>query len=284
MARSTDYSETIKQVDGGYAICFDRRPFTLGLAIRVEIFNLRTRLNWETYSLRFVQQVADGYRYLDRCGEFICKAMEEGFLSVETKPTGAHLAVPELSMRALIDATQIELMQEMPVDPPEFILKCMVLSHLYSELFGPVSVESNWFEAKMFWRMSSEKEAEGTMLRFRGGAPDEVAAALRMPLVSQQLAVTCVSGSQRVQLSLRPGAFETVRVLRYNSSIGASKSQRMRAQRLSTTADRVGNYPAYAIFLEVSAKESEPALDSEGELFRSFLRHQEKARDFYKVR
>ena len=52
-------------------------------------------MTWQTFSLHFKQTYEGGYRYLDRCGEFISEAVERlDFIPEDAKPTAAKLRTP----------------------------------------------------------------------------------------------------------------------------------------------------------------------------------------------
>ena len=61
-------------------------------------------MTWQTFSLHFKQTYEGGYRYLDRCGEFMIEAVERlDFIPGDIKPTGAKLEIPEKGIVANVD-------------------------------------------------------------------------------------------------------------------------------------------------------------------------------------
>jgi hypothetical protein len=51
---------------------------------------------WKTLSLHFKQTYDGGYRYLDKCGEFMLAAAEAlNVIPGDIKPSGAKMEIPE---------------------------------------------------------------------------------------------------------------------------------------------------------------------------------------------
>ena len=74
-------------------------------------------MNWQPYTLRFRKTFDEGYRYLDRCGEFMIAASRElKFLTSDVNPSGARLVIPEEGIQASVDAHALELRQEIPLN------------------------------------------------------------------------------------------------------------------------------------------------------------------------
>src|SRR5438128_5857217 len=74
---------------------------------------LSGRLNWQTLNLHFKQTLEGGFRYLDRCGEFILEAVERlNFVIGETKPSGAKLEITEFGLKATVVTNELFTAQE----------------------------------------------------------------------------------------------------------------------------------------------------------------------------
>src|SRR5437899_3145583 len=96
-------------------------------------------MTWQTLSLHFKQTFEGGFRYFDRCGEFMLEAVERlNCIPGEIKPTGAKLEIPEHGLTAIVDATELAAAQEIPGDDAGFFLKtCMELATLSHKHFAP---------------------------------------------------------------------------------------------------------------------------------------------------
>lgn len=65
---------------------------------------------WKPQDVHFKQRYEDGYRYLDRCGEFLLAAEKEyGFVCSEVVPAGARIEIPEHGISASVDTKEIRL-------------------------------------------------------------------------------------------------------------------------------------------------------------------------------
>ena len=85
-------------------------------------------------------------------------------------------------------------------------------------------------------------------------------------------------------MTVRPVAFEAIRINRYNPVLGATPSQARRAKRLTAGAERVQAYAPYAVFLELNLIEREPALSSEGKLFNMMMQKADIVKGAFKVK
>ena len=99
-----------------------------------------------------MQTLEGGFRYLDRCGEFILEAVARlNFVPGETKPSGAKLEIPELGLKATVDTTELNVVQEIPGEETKPFLKaCVDLVALAHKHFTPTRVVKNGFAAKYF--------------------------------------------------------------------------------------------------------------------------------------
>jgi len=195
----------------------------------------------------------------------------------EIKPTGANLAVPEKGIRAGVDSNHLEVNQESPIDAEHFLKVSAGLAELAQKHFGPIRVETSLFQGKMLVPINTEAAAEAAMLTAKGAGGISFGKDLDMTLRSHHWNTTFESGSQRLQIALYPVAFETVRIQRYNPVLGATPSQVQRAKRLTAGAERVPKYAPYAILLEVTMIERDPALSTEAKLFSVFMQKAEIA-------
>ena len=176
----------------------------------------------------------------------------------EVTPTGAHLAV-QSGVRTRVDSMALEVNQERPVDKDLFVKISAGLAALCQEHFGPLHVELNLFEIKLLIPMNTEVDVERAMLTIQNGNEASLTKEFGMPLKSRRWETIFESGSQRLQVSLSPVAFETVHVHHHNSPLAATPSQVRRAKRLTAAAQRIPQYAPYAVFLEVTLSEREPA-------------------------
>lgn len=239
-------------------------------------------MKWQTHSLRFRQVFLDGFRYLDRCGEFVLAAVDKfELLPAETKPTGASLSLPEEGLRATIDTIALEVVQEQPVDEALFLKIVLGLAALSQEKFGPLHVENSLFETKLFFAVRNAADVERYSLRVPGYDQHERAKAFGMNAAHQNIQTEFISGSKRLHIGVVPTTFEKINLQRINPLLASTASQIKRAKRVTAQADRVPKYDPYAIFLEVALSEMEPPLSSEESLYKLLLEKVETAKRVY---
>lgn len=242
------------------------------------------RLNWQPYTLRFRQNFEEGYRYLDRCGEFmIAAARELKFLAGEPKVTGAQLMIPEKGIQANVDAHSLELRQEAPLEEKDFEA-FQKLSAAFAALaeghFGPLLVEENLYEERWIFPKANPQEAIKSTMNLPVDPDNKLGHALDMVPEQKHFDMMFRSGSRRLQVQMQPVTFENVTVQRRNALIFASRSRVERARRFTEQASRVPEYPSHALMLDVVLIEDEPpGLQGLGEQFTMLHKKAEIARN-----
>jgi len=85
--------------------------------------NIIFSMAWQTLSLHFKQTYEGGYRYLDKCGEFMIAASDKlKFIPGDAKPTGAKMEIPEYGVNMACDANSLAVSQELPPEDDEFFV------------------------------------------------------------------------------------------------------------------------------------------------------------------
>src|SRR5437588_10406202 len=145
-------------------------------------------MEWQTYTLHFRQLIANGFRYLDHCGEFMLAAIETyDLMPGDVTPTSANFTMPEKGIRAGIDSTHLEVYHETPIDTGFFLKLSTGLADLARKYFGPFKIDTNLFAIQFLVPMRSEAAAERAMLGL-GSSPYATALAknLDMTLKTRQ--------------------------------------------------------------------------------------------------
>lgn len=239
-------------------------------------------MNWQLNSLRFAQHFPDGYRFLDNAGAFMLAAIDKfDLMPGEIVPTGGQFSMPEKGLRGSVNTTTLEVIQEMPVDQKFFRDISSGIACLAQEHVGPLHLEVSSFEMKFMAPMQTEEAANKAILQWRNQDFAGMSKVLEMVPETTRLDATFNSGSQRLRLVVNAVAFEAIRIHRHNPTIMATKSQVRRAGRLTAGAERMPDYPPYAIFLEVTLSESTPPVASEDALFELLLQKAEFAKTIY---
>jgi hypothetical protein len=148
---------------------------------------------------------------------------------------------------------------KVPDDNGDFFLKIAEgLATLAGEHFQPARVATNGFAIKSYWPMKSEEASAKASLSLGGQYQDELGKLIGMVGSRKNLDFNFSSGSLDFHVLMRPVAFEKVSVQRYNPSIGATREQRARIERLNQKADRIDIKAAHAIMMELDLVENDP--------------------------
>src|SRR4051812_16046064 len=197
-------------------------------------------VSWQPFSLHFKQVYEDGFRYLDKCGEFMIHAVDDmGFLPGETQVTGAKVEKPELGIKAAVDSADLTVSQEQPEGGEEFFAACEGLSALAIELFAPKAIWSNGFAYKTYWAFSSPEAALKASLALVENSQEELAKSFGMVPSHKHLDYFFAAGSSELQVNLQPVTFERVAVAHYNAEFRSSPRRKQQVARLNQRADRI---------------------------------------------
>jgi hypothetical protein len=231
-------------------------------------------MNWQTLSLHFKQTLEGGFRYLDRCGEFILEAVERlNFVPGETKPSGAKLEIPELGLKATVDTTELNAVQEIPGEETKPFLKaCVDLVALAHKHFTPTRVVKNGFAAKYFVGFANAEAALQASLKFGDDYHQELGKVLGMVPAHKHLDYNFASGSLDLHVSLQPVTFEKLASFRRAATFKASRDERAQVERHNLSADRTGRIPGHAVMLELDLIEFDPPKDALEKHFQELLR------------
>lgn len=219
---------------------------------------------WETFSLHFKQIFDGGYRYLDRCGEFMLAAESAfGLLSEDPTPSNAKMSIPELGISVLVSTRELAVSQEFSnKDDRQFLSLCKGLSSLYSETFTPRAVESNGFASKSMWGFNTADQAAASSLKMGDEFHGEMAVLLEMPAKQKHLDFNFSAGSCDLHVLIHPVTFQNINLQKQNAAPRLTASQRTRIERQNKKMGRVNFNLSHAIMLEVDLIELEPPVDS----------------------
>lgn len=229
-------------------------------------------MSWQTLSLHFRQKYDGGFRYLDKCGEFMLAAVEEmDFLPTETKPTGAQLEIPEHGLKASVDTFELVATQELPQEDEVFLKTCIGLAGLTDKCFQPTGVIQNGFAGIFYWPIPNVDSLLAASLKFNSDAPIAVGKKLGMVPEHQRLDFNLTSGSVDLHVVLQPVTFENVSIKRQTAKFKSPQTFQRRAERSNKGADRFNVPLSHALMLEVDVTEADPPEDMRSSLQQLFL-------------
>ncbi len=239
---------------------------------------------WQPFSFHFKQIYDEGYRYLDKCGEFMIEAINKlDFVPGDVQVIGAKLEKPELGIKASVDSNELTLAQEQPTDGKEFFEACEGLSRLANELFQPKRVWSNGFAYRAYWPFTSPEAALKGSLSLGGKYQTELEKTFGMVASHKQLDYHFAAGSYELTINIQPVTFERVAIARYNPDFRASAQRRKWIDRQNKRADRVKAGVAHAVMLLLDLVEHEPPADSLQKHFERLLSAKSIANDIFRM-
>jgi hypothetical protein len=231
-------------------------------------------MNWQTLSLHFKQTLEGGYRYFDRCGEFMLEAVERlNFVPGEIKPSGAKLEIPERGLTAAVDATELIAVQEVPGEETNSFLKtCIDLVALAHKHFTPRRVVKNGFAMKSFVGFANAEAALRASLEFGDKYHQDLGKVLGMVPAHKRLDYNFTSGSLDLHVLVQPVTFEKIASFRRAANFKASRNEKARVERHNLAADRTGGIPGHAVMMELDLIEFEPPQDALEKHFQELAR------------
>jgi hypothetical protein len=220
---------------------------------------------WKPLSLHFRQTYEGGYRYLDKCGEFMVQAAQRlNFVPGDIKPTGAKMEIPEKGLTATCDSNDLTLFQEIPdEDYSYFVNLCKKTANLALEQFQPVSILKNGFALKEYWAFSQFKEMFAASLNLNGDYQNEIGKAIGMVPDHKKLDFMFSSGSKELHVVVQPVTFEKILMSKHNVGAQIGKDAKSRIERRNEFAERVNKSftPSHALVLELDLMENNPPSD-----------------------
>jgi hypothetical protein len=242
-------------------------------------------MSWQAFSFHFKQVYEEGYRYLDRCGEFMIQAVNDmDFMPGEIQVTGAKLEKPELGIKAAIDSNELVVTQEQPDDGKDFLRACDDLSKLAANLFQPRRVWSNGFAYKAYWPFGSPEAVLKASLSLGENYEAELAKVFGMVASHKHLDYYFAAGSYEFRVNIQPVTFERVAIARFNPDFRSSPERRRRIERLNKRAERIKTGVAHALMLDLDLIEHEPPTPPDLQKhFDQLLKSKSSAADLFKM-
>jgi hypothetical protein len=219
---------------------------------------------WKTLSLHFQQTYEGGYRYLDKCGEFMLAATERmNFIMSEATPAGAKMEIPERGVHATCDTRSLAVVQELPDgDGKYFLGLCKELAELVRSHFDPKSVFRTGLLWKSYTPYTNTSDMLAASLKYGGTFHLDLARTVGMVPENKNLDYFFVSGSKDMHVILQPVTFERLNLPRRNVDERATRDQKSRVDRLNRFAERIGDALSHALVLDVDLMENDPPKES----------------------
>ncbi|HEY5741609.1 MAG TPA: hypothetical protein VIS99_03630 [Terrimicrobiaceae bacterium] len=227
-------------------------------------------MSWVDFSRRYHLKLEGGYRYLDSCGAFMIEAEESLDLipSEDTKPTGARMEKPEQGVIVTLDASQINVQEEMSGSGDEaFVSLALTVGDLALRHVEPRSVAARTFRLSSFLPADTVEQAMSYTVEVNKARLTEWADRIGMSPSHQKLDYVFSSGSLDVNVVLSVTTFENITVQRLATRPRASKWQQKRAERFNLRADNLHVPAHHVVMLEVGISEFDPPSEGGKALF-----------------
>jgi hypothetical protein len=217
-------------------------------------------MSWHTFSLHFKQTYEGGYRYLDKCGEFMIEAVGRlDLIPGDIKPTGAKLEIPEKGIVANVDSQDLIVRQDLPEDDGTlFFETAQQLAGLAAKHFSPKRIQKNGFANKLYWRMPSSEAALKASLALGDKFHLDLAKLVGMVPTRKGWDCHFTSGSTDFHVAVQPVTFEQVTLHKHTADFQASPQQRRRVERLNLNTQRFQGDFSHALMLELDLLEFDP--------------------------
>jgi hypothetical protein len=215
-----------------------------------------------------------GYRYLDRCGEFMVRADRDfGFVPKENAtPTGASLICPEKQMECNLNGDFLQVIQHHPKpDNKEIRSVSAEFAELAWDLIQPEAISLFGCAVNSFLPYPTEEAALKASLSLPGADGID----LDMPACETELKRRFRAGSRDLAIHVRPVSLRQQETAAQLPRFDSTRAQRERLERLNR-ANRLsgGSFAAFGIYLSVDLREYEPGEIDLANQFRDLLRYQ----------
>ena len=220
------------------------------------------------HSFHFRQILDGGYRYLDKCGEFLDLAENElDLIPDEPTPQGGVMSHPELGIKVQINTSEIQVTQAFPPnDGKEFLNICLNVLRFYFDLFKPRSIGRNGFDTQLYYSHKSAKDTYKKSLSYGGEFEKEFAKIFDMVPNYKNLEYSFTSGSKELSFKINNVSFGQISSTLLSEPPRASKKQR---QVISRRKEEIVKYakidkPFMLIFV-LDLMEVDPPLENQAE-------------------
>jgi hypothetical protein len=213
--------------------------------------------------IQFEQVFDGGYRYLDRCGEFMETVRKElNFMHVSVNPAGCDMESTDSSIRLQASIDHVLVTSTEPNRGPALVKVADFSCITAARLFQPFNVEHNRVTLSSVITTNTLEESFGLSVSLFPSLSAELSGFLDLPPLNQDLNVAFESGSHRVHVHLYPVAVDVTSQERRLPALGYPKAQGQHLLRKAKKLEQTALRPTYALNLEISVVESDPIAES----------------------
>lgn len=227
-------------------------------------------MNWSNFHRRYQLRFEGGYRYLDCCGAFMLEAEETLDLlpSEGPKPTGARMEKPEQGVVVTLDASQLNIVEELSAQGHDLFLSLAVnVGELAVRHIEPRLVSNRMFRMSSFLPVETLGQALRYTAEVDGQHQLNWSEKIGMSASHKKIDYVFSSGSLDVNVVLSAMTFEAVTIQHLAAGVRASEKQQRRAERFNIRAENLRVPAHHAVMLDVGITEFDPPVEGARALF-----------------
>jgi hypothetical protein len=116
--------------------------------------------NFKEFQIQFEQALDGGYRFLDRCGEFMSLVRDAfEFMPVSVNPSGCNMEAPESALRLQVSTDLISLVCTNTKNVDTLLRAANFISEKALNLFEPFAIEHNRLISHSIWQAATVDES-----------------------------------------------------------------------------------------------------------------------------
>jgi hypothetical protein len=234
--------------------------------------------------IQLEQRFDGGYRFFDKCGEFVSALREElGFMPLNVNLTGCDLESPDTSLRVRASADQLLVVSTEPEKHNEFVRVADFASKTAVQLFLPFVVEYNQLTLSSLQQAPSLRASFSRSINLLPTPIQELSEELNLPALNQDFTLPFESGTLRVHVRMQPAVRNVSVSERRLPVLGLPKAQAEHLLRREKKISGKVETPSYGVTLDILVVESEPVTEvSIGDLCETLVQYKKKVLKFLK--
>jgi hypothetical protein len=237
---------------------------------------------FQDLQIQFEQRFDGGYRFFDKCGEFVSALREElGFMLLNVNLTGCDLESPDTSLRLRASADQLFVVSTEPEKQNEFVRVADFASKTAIELFSPFVVEYNQLSLSSLQQAPSLQASFSRSINLLPTPIQDLSRELNLPALNQDFTLSFESGTLRVHVRMQPAVRNVSVSERRLPVLGLTKAQSAHLLRREKKLSGKVETPSYGVSLDISVVESKPVTEvSIHDLCETLIQHKRKILKF----
>jgi hypothetical protein len=227
---------------------------------------------FKEWQLQF-QQIYDGaYGYYDRCGEFMNLLRANfGFMPLSVTPNTCDMDAPDEALRIYCNAEVLTITSSDPDKAKSFSTVIDFASKAATEMFGPFRVHQNRMTISSIQKTRTQEESFEMSLSHIPAAATDLAHALQMVPIHQNLSFTFANASRVFTFTVQPVVTNISAGQRQLAQFGAAQAVIQHLAKRENLAQKIPP-PSYGLAFDTTLIENEPPVELIADVMLNFLR------------